>query len=98
MIYSVWNQGALAYDYYETPELNGKVNAPSPKHLSQAKLGLTVRQAAWPLPSSAVPRGRGALPEGRIAIRGGDALGDISLSSAAVMVGVGLVVIYLVTR
>lgn len=98
MIYSVWNQGALAYDYYETPEPNGKVNAPMPQHLRQTKLGLTAKQAAWPLPAGAVPRGRGAMPEGRIASIGGEALGDIELGKAGLIVLGGLVIMFLVMR
>lgn len=98
MIYSVWNQSALVYDYYETPEPNGKVNAPMPKHLRPTKLGLTVRQAAWQLPPSAIFRGRGAEAVGRIASAGSSALGDISLGNAAVVVGISLVVMYLVMR
>lgn len=80
MIYSVWNQGARQYDYYEAPGEQAKVNTPSPKHLRPSKLGLTVTQAAWPLPMSAVRRGSGPLARGRIASRGGGvALGGFDL-------------------
>jgi hypothetical protein len=99
VIYSVWNQAALAYDYYEAPGGQNKVNAPQPKHLHPSKLGLTVKQAGWPLPAGAVHKGRGALPEGRIASFGsGSALGDIELGKAGLIVLGGLVIMFMVMR
>lgn len=82
MIYSVWNQAAKAYDYYETPGSPTTVNAASPKHLRQAKLGLTSVQASWPLPAGAQRTGSGTLARGRIAHpRGGSGLGSVTDSA-----------------
>ena len=66
MIYSVWNQGAKLYDYFETPEVAAKANAPKPS-MPVAKIGVTPECAAWPLPAGAKPVGKGPLPRGRIA-------------------------------
>lgn len=68
MIYSVWNQSAGVWDYYETYERRMKANEPSPKHLRPAhKLGMTPQEASWPLPIEARPVGSGPYPKGRIA-------------------------------
>lgn len=67
MIYSVWNQAAKAYDYYETPETADTANAPKPQHIPTGTIGATVDQIGWPLPSGAKKIGTGELPEGRIA-------------------------------
>lgn len=66
MRYSVWNQGAKQYDYFETPEVVAKANAPKPS-LPTGKIGVTPEQAAWPLPKDAKRVGQGPLPQGRIA-------------------------------
>jgi hypothetical protein len=71
MIYSVWNQGKELYDYYESPEVNNKLNTPKPKHLKNKPFGLTVTQAAWPLPSNARYVGSGDIAKGKIASRPG---------------------------
>ena len=78
MIYSVWNQAARRYDYYETSEPAATVNAPAPKHLRPAKLGLTPIQASWPLPASARAVGSGADARGRIAHRRGGELAGVT--------------------
>ena len=75
MTYSVWNQAAGAYDYYEVPGSPGKVNAPVPTHLRQTKLGMTAREAAWRLPSGAKLVGSGAEARGRVASSPSQGLG-----------------------
>lgn len=81
MIYSVWNQGALRYDYFETSEPATTVNAAAPKHLRPTKLGLTPAQASWPLPASARPVGSGAQARGRVAHRRGGELAGVTDSA-----------------
>lgn len=69
MIYSVWNQGAGVYDYYESGEQQKTFNAPAPNHIrSTSHLGATIKSAAWPLPSDARRVGAGDHPVGRIAM------------------------------
>lgn len=74
MIYSVWNQGAWKYDYYQSAAVQDTVNAPAPVHLSkvaaQATLGLSPEQACWRLPPDVRHVGSGDVPRGRIAARG----------------------------
>jgi hypothetical protein len=67
MIYSVWNQGKNAYDYYETAEVAERLNAPAPKHVPTGRLGATPEKAAWPLPKDARPVGSGVAAQGRVA-------------------------------
>lgn len=67
MIYSVWNQGAKLYNYFETPEVADRANAPKPSHIPAGKFGATPEVAAWPLPTDSKPIGQGPLPQGRIA-------------------------------
>ena len=82
MIYSCWNQGKGAYDYYEDAARQESLNAPSPKHLRSSSLGATVDQASWPLPAGARYVGSGAAAVGRVASRtGGAALGAMDLGS-----------------
>jgi len=71
MIYSVWNHALRRYDYFRTSERSAAVNSPSPKHLlgDSDELGLAPEEAAWPLPSDAVPVGSGKEPKGVIASR-----------------------------
>lgn len=92
MRYSVWNQGARQYDYYETPEVQLGANTPSPKHIRAQDLGVPIDHASWPLPISAKKIGSGAMPQGRIASRkSGRPLGMISMDSNMIgMVGLGL--------
>lgn len=75
MIFSVWNQGTRRYDYYESPQPEASANVEKPRHLRTRKLGSTVTQAAWPLPANARMVGSGDQAHGRIASRGGSALG-----------------------
>ena len=81
MIYSVWNQAARRYDYFETSEPASTVNAPPPKHLRPAKLGLTPTQASWPLPASARAVGSGPEARGRVAHRRGGELAGVTDSA-----------------
>ncbi len=79
MIFSVWNQAARRYDYFETPGAPPTVNADAPKHLKPSKLGLTTVQASWPLPMGARRVGAGTQARGKIAHpRGGGGLGSVS--------------------
>lgn len=79
MIYSVWNQGRRAYDYFEDDRLEKSANVPPPAHLTNRALGSTVEQASWPLPAGARPIGSGLHAVGRVAIAGGRAaLGDLA--------------------
>lgn len=94
MIYSVWNQGARQYDYYESPEVQQELNTPMPNHIRQKELGATVDQASWPLPISARKVGSGEFAKGRVASRNGGAgapLGAINMDTNTVaMMGFGL--------
>ena len=92
MRYSVWNQGADRYDYYQCPRQQHTLNVEPPTHLEHRTLGSTVDQAAWPLPSDAVLVGHGTEPVGRIATRRiaralGDAPGRPSWWRPAMLVG-----------
>ena len=95
MIYSVWNQGLGAYDYFESPGEQANLNVEKPRHLVSRTLGATADQAAWPLPGNLRPIGSGTEAVGRVASRGGKALsGDLGdnapLVKAAVLVVAGL--------
>ena len=92
MIYSVWNQGARRFDYFETREENGKANAEPPSHLRPGKLGVTMQQAAWPLPVGAQPIGSGSYAQGMIAAPrdGAMAVGDVALPSSAMWLVLGI--------
>ncbi len=77
MIYSVWNQGRLGYDYFDDGKAETSANVGKPDHLVNRTLGSTIQQAAWPLPTGATPVGTGDHPMGRVAIAArGRALGD----------------------
>lgn len=94
MIFSVWNQGTSQFDYFETDELQQKLNAPKPSHLVQRTLGATPEQAAWPLPRNARPIGTGPNAIGRVAAHKnsgalGDAASDNAVSVSAVLLLVG---------
>lgn len=91
MMYSVWNQGAKAFDYYETPEQQQVLNTPSPKHIHSRGLGATLDQALWPLPQHATKVGRGEFAKGKIASPGNTSLGSIPMDANTIgMVGLGL--------
>jgi hypothetical protein len=88
MIYSVWNQGLGAFDYFEGAQAAPTQNAPKPAHLVSRTLGSTVDQAAWPLPAVVRKIGSGEQPVGRIAKpRGGRSLGADDASSPLVKAG-----------
>jgi hypothetical protein len=92
MIYSIWNQGARRFDYFETREENGKANAEPPSHLRPGKLGVTMQQAAWLLPVDAKPIGSGPYAQGRIAAPrdGATAVGDVALPLSAMWLALGI--------
>lgn len=97
MIYSVWNQGKKAYDYYATKEVNGRVNTPAPRHIPSRTFGATVSQAAWPLPMGAKLIGSGKVAKGRIAARKGLGAADTAGGSVGwwiIMVAVGIAAVY----
>ena len=76
MIYSVWNQAEKRYDYFANGAKNGKVHAPSPKHIrSGSKLGATAVSSAWRLPTGAKLVGHGDIAKGRVAIAGAQDFG-----------------------
>jgi hypothetical protein len=98
VIYSVWNQSAKLYDYFETSEPSSTVNAPQPKHLSRTKLGMTPTQASWPLPASARRTGRGSLARGRVAHPRGGAMAGFDVDTNTVKIGLLLVVAVVLWR
>jgi len=71
MIYSVWNQKAGFYDYYQSGGGQETANAPKPTHLKDTKLGLTPPQASWPLPMGAQKVGSGEFARGHVSSRAG---------------------------
>lgn len=75
MIFSVWNQAAGEFDYYENSTTQDVLNVERPSHLVSRALGSTVDQAAWPLPSDVQRIGSGSCAVGRVASRGGSSLG-----------------------
>lgn len=92
MIYSVWNQAERRYDYYATPDKQKTANTPKARHIRPAHaLGVPPEAAAWPLPAGARLIGHGDYARGRIASRGGQALGflpvDISLNKILLLFG-----------
>ena len=76
MTYSVWNGALKRYDYYEDRLADKYGEAPSP---NLPKKTVASTQAAWTLPADATPVGSGTVAKGRVATRGGSALGDFSL-------------------
>lgn len=92
MIYSVWNQAAGVYDYFQTPDLQPGANAPRPAHLKSRTLGVTPLQAAWPLPAGAKKIGSGEFARGRVAASSTGALGSFGIESLfdAKIIGLGL--------
>lgn len=81
MLYSVYNVGTQAYDYYDGPGPKA-THAGVPSISNVHELGATVDSAAWKLPMGSRPVGSGPMPKGRIASSGmsgslGDFGGDI---------------------
>jgi hypothetical protein len=87
MIYSVWNQGAGVFDYYEAPGVEAKANVGKPTHLRSRTLGATPSQAAWPLPAAARLVGSGEHAQGRVSSVGGAELGATDGSGGLVKIG-----------
>lgn len=100
MIYSVWNPGALNYDYFEDNTKAASINAPAPKHLVSRTLGSSVEQASWPLPANVRAVGSGDHAIGRVASRGsgGSSLGDLMPSDPLIKAGLLLGSAYLLWR
>ncbi len=89
MIYSVWNQGAGVFDYFESPDQQASLNVEPPGHLVSRTLGSTIDQAAWPLPGNVRQIGSGDAAVGRVATRKIGALGDDAAGSGS-LVKIGL--------
>lgn len=69
MIFSVYNDAAKSYDYYESPGA-GPTHAPPATHVRSGNaLGATPEEAAWPLPPNVRMVGRGDAAKGRIATK-----------------------------
>jgi hypothetical protein len=99
MIYSVWNQGAGLFDYYETNAQQTQLNVEKPSHLGNRTLGSTVDQAAWPLPPAARKTGQGQIPVGRIATRKrAGALGAVADNLSLVKIGLLISAAYLAVK
>lgn len=86
-IYSVWNQASGMFDYYEAPKAQAKLNVEKPTHIMHRNLGVTVDQAAWPLPSDAKKVGSGTEAIGRVATTRRGALGDSDIDPSLVKIG-----------
>lgn len=98
-IFSVWNQPAGMYDYYRSSQAQLKANTPKPNHLKPTKLGLTVNQAAWPLPAGAKKIGRGQYPHGRIATLSREPLGVLpDLSSPMTWIAAGAIAYFAIKQ
>lgn len=80
-LYSVWNPTSLSWDYYQAPgELRAGVFAEDARLSGGFKIGMTVEEAARPLPVGATLVGRGAEARGMVATRnGGRPLGIFGL-------------------
>lgn len=100
MIYSVWNQGKRAYDYFEDGTPQAQVHAPAPK-IRKRQMGATVDEIGWKLPSDAVHIGSGDRAKGRIAASDTPgALGvlDMATASPLLVLGAGALVLWYVLR
>lgn len=75
MIFSVYNIDTKRYDYLEGRGPSGTHAGPPPITLGRSPLGATPEQAAWRVPAGTVKVGEGELPKGRVAGRGGFAIG-----------------------
>lgn len=94
MRYSVWNDIAQRYDYYEAPgTLRDGVFAPPAQLSGGHDLGIAADQAARALPTSASLVGHGQFAQGLIAARKGMALGSVSsvIEEPAFRTGLALV-------
>jgi hypothetical protein len=89
MIYSVWNQPARKYDYFESNGVQAVANTPTPKHVRSRRSGVSIESALWPLPGGSVKVGSGDLVRGRLASPRAGLSGFMPTSTAG-MVGLGL--------
>lgn len=95
MIYSVYNYGARAYDYYEGSGPSG-THVGSPKIAApKSELGASPEQAAWALPRGARKIGSGDLPRGSIAVLSGS---DDATGPDMMHLGVYAVIAYVLWR
>jgi hypothetical protein len=89
-MYSVWNQGLGAYDYFESSAQQASLNAEKPGHLVSRTLGSTIDQAAWPLPGNVRHVGSGENAVGRVATRKSLAMGADAETSSSPLVKAGM--------
>jgi hypothetical protein len=88
MIYSVWDNGARRYDYYEGGKATA-THAGAPPRASSSSLGATPEQAAWPLPPGARRVGSGDLARGRVASLDGNDGGGVDIKMAVIYGAIG---------
>jgi len=96
VIYSVYNYGARAYDYYEGSGPSG-THAGTPRIAPpKSELGASPEQAAWVLPRGARKIGSGDLPRGSIAaLAGADPATD---GSGVMQIGIYAAIAYVLWR
>lgn len=90
MIYSVWNQAARKYDYFEGGGAQALANTPTPGHMRLAPSGASIESALWPLPAGAKKVGDGEHVRGRLASPGRSGLSGFIPTSTVGMIGLGL--------
>jgi len=74
MIYSVYNWNARVYDYFEGPG-DDRGTRPRPRRVVRGLAGIPPEAVLQVVPTGARYRGRGATPQGRIAVQPNEALG-----------------------
>lgn len=69
MIYSKWKPSVGGYDYYDVPAMQVGLgdDLPTPRHVSETKLGIPSTEAGREIPSGAKRVGSGPLAKGLIA-------------------------------
>lgn len=95
MIYSVYNYGAHAYDYYQGPDGVATHAGTPPMRKAKSQLGASPEQVAWLLPRGARKVGSGPLPKGYIASLDGE---EASSGPDLVQLGIYAVIGYCVWR
>ena len=93
MKYSVWSHNRKQYDVYEDGRTDG-THAGAPSVVASGKIGVTPEAGTWRLPLTATKIGVSDLPKGRIASRGGIAIGDVDFADPKTLIvaaGIGYV-------
>lgn len=108
MIYSKWKPSVGGYDYFDVPSMQFGLgdDLPTPKHVSETKLGIPSTEAGRAIPSGARRVGSGPLAKGLIApldrtgLLSGVGLDTTTLTSPPVLLvgAVGLLLGWLVGR